>query len=142
MQCAACSFSSHTLRVIAGQVSHEALILGGAAVQVPKLTLIFGGSYGAGNYGMCGRAYSPDFLFMWPSARISVMGGDQAANVLATVRPGSLPFLASPWPAMVQPSGSQRCLACVVWTCSVHVASATMPAHFQFHPPHVTTAGA
>lgn len=56
-----------------------------ALVQVPKLTLIFGGSYGAGNYGMCGRAYSPDFVFMWPSARISVMGGDQAASVLATV---------------------------------------------------------
>lgn len=62
-------------------------------MQVPKLTLIFGGSYGAGNYGMCGRAYSPDFLFMWPSARISVMGGDQAANVLATVRPRPPPLL-------------------------------------------------
>lgn len=55
-------------------------------MQVPKITLIFGGSYGAGNYGMCGRAYSPNFLFMWPNARISVMGGSQAAGVLATVR--------------------------------------------------------
>lgn len=52
---------------------------------VPKLTLIIGGSYGAGNYGMCGRAYSPRFLFMWPNARISVMGGEQAAGVLAQI---------------------------------------------------------
>ncbi len=57
-----------------------------ANANVPKLTLIVGGSYGAGNYGMCGRAYDPRFLFMWPNARISVMGGDQAANVLATVK--------------------------------------------------------
>ena len=51
----------------------------------PKLTVIVGGSYGAGNYGMCGRAYSPRFLWMWPNARISVMGGEQAATVLSTV---------------------------------------------------------
>ncbi len=57
-----------------------------ACAQVPKITLIIGGSYGAGNYGMCGRAYGPRFLFMWPNARISVMGGEQAASVLATVR--------------------------------------------------------
>lgn len=57
-----------------------------ATASVPKLTLITGGSFGAGNYGMCGRAYSPRFLFMWPNARISVMGGEQAASVLATVR--------------------------------------------------------
>jgi 3-methylcrotonyl-CoA carboxylase beta subunit len=57
-----------------------------ACAQVPKITVIVGGSYGAGNYGMCGRAYSPRFLFMWPNARISVMGGEQAASVLATVR--------------------------------------------------------
>lgn len=54
--------------------------------QVPKITLIIGGSYGAGNYGMCGRAYQPRFLFMWPNAKISVMGGPQAADVLATVK--------------------------------------------------------
>ncbi len=54
---------------------------------MPKLTVLIGGSFGAGNYGMCGRAYSPNFLFMWPNARISVMGGDQAAGVLATVSP-------------------------------------------------------
>jgi len=53
---------------------------------MPKLTVVNGGSYGAGNYGMCGRAYSPRFLWMWPNARISVMGGEQAASVLATVR--------------------------------------------------------
>jgi len=53
---------------------------------VPKITVIIGGSYGAGNYAMCGRAYSPRFLFIWPNARISVMGGPQAASVLATVR--------------------------------------------------------
>ena len=56
-----------------------------ACANVPKITLIIGGSYGAGNYGMCGRAYSPRFLFTWPNSRISVMGGEQAASVLATV---------------------------------------------------------
>jgi 3-methylcrotonyl-CoA carboxylase beta subunit len=57
-----------------------------ACARVPKITLIVGGSFGAGNYGMCGRAYGPRFLFTWPNARISVMGGEQAASVLATVR--------------------------------------------------------
>ena len=57
-----------------------------ATAKVPKFTLILGGSFGAGNYGMCGRAYSPRFLWMWPNARISIMGGEQAASVLATVR--------------------------------------------------------
>ena len=57
-----------------------------SCVEVPKLTVIMGGSFGAGNYGMCGRAYSPRFLFMWPNARISVMGGEQAAEVLTTVK--------------------------------------------------------
>ena len=62
------------------------LVTAVATTQVPKFTVIIGGSFGAGNYGMCGRAYSPRFLYMWPNARISVMGGEQAANVLATVR--------------------------------------------------------
>ncbi|HQI20251.1 MAG TPA: carboxyl transferase domain-containing protein, partial [Leptospiraceae bacterium] len=53
---------------------------------VPKITVVVGGSYGAGNYGMCGRAYGPRFLWMWPNARISVMGAEQAANVLLTVK--------------------------------------------------------
>jgi 3-methylcrotonyl-CoA carboxylase beta subunit len=57
-----------------------------AAAKVPKFTLIIGGSFGAGNYGMCGRAYGPRFLWMWPTARISIMGGEQAASVLATVK--------------------------------------------------------
>jgi 3-methylcrotonyl-CoA carboxylase beta subunit len=57
-----------------------------ATAKVPKFTLIVGGSFGAGNYGMCGRAYSPRFLWMWPNARISIMGGEQAASVLATVK--------------------------------------------------------
>jgi 3-methylcrotonyl-CoA carboxylase beta subunit len=53
---------------------------------VPKFTVLIGGSFGAGNYGMCGRAYDPRFMFMWPNARISVMGGEQAAGVLAQVK--------------------------------------------------------
>ncbi|HTI28195.1 MAG TPA: carboxyl transferase domain-containing protein, partial [Kutzneria sp.] len=57
-----------------------------ACARVPKFTVVIGGSFGAGNYSMCGRAYSPRFLWMWPNARISVMGGEQAASVLATVR--------------------------------------------------------
>jgi len=57
---------------------------------VPKLTVIIGGSFGAGNYGMAGRAYNPRFLWMWPNARISVMGGEQAANVLLTVKQDQL----------------------------------------------------
>ncbi len=57
-----------------------------SCAQVPKFTVIIGGSFGAGNYGMCGRAYNPRFLWMWPNARISVMGGEQAASVLATVK--------------------------------------------------------
>ena len=61
------------------------LVTAVSTVGVPKLTMVIGGSFGAGNYGMCGRAYDPRFLFMWPNARISVMGGEQAASVLATV---------------------------------------------------------
>ena len=56
-----------------------------STARVPKLTVIIGGSFGAGNYGMCGRAYSPRLLWMWPDARISVMGGEQAATVMAAV---------------------------------------------------------
>src|SRR5205807_427945 len=70
-----------------------------ACAQVPKLTLIIGGSYGAGNYGMCGRAYSPSFLFIWPNARISVMGGEQAASVLATVRRDNIEAKGDTWSA-------------------------------------------
>jgi 3-methylcrotonyl-CoA carboxylase beta subunit len=61
------------------------LVTAVACSVVPKFTVVIGGSFGAGNYGMCGRAYDPRFLWMWPNARISVMGGEQAASVLATV---------------------------------------------------------
>ncbi len=62
------------------------LVTAVACSAVPKLTLLIGGSFGAGNYGMCGRAYAPRFLWSWPNARIGVMGSEQAAGVLATVR--------------------------------------------------------
>nr|WP_087573199.1 MULTISPECIES: carboxyl transferase domain-containing protein [unclassified Sphingomonas]AJW29530.1 Methylcrotonyl-CoA carboxylase carboxyl transferase subunit [Sphingomonas sp. JE1] len=69
-----------------GIAKHGAkLVTAVATASVPKITLLIGGSFGAGNYGMCGRAYSPRFLFSWPNSRISVMGGEQAASVLATV---------------------------------------------------------
>jgi 3-methylcrotonyl-CoA carboxylase beta subunit len=73
------------------------LVTAVACANVPKITLIVGGSFGAGNYGMCGRAYSPRFLFMWPSARISVMGGEQAASVLATLRRDGLEAEGREW---------------------------------------------
>ena len=75
------------------------LVTAVACAQVPKLTLIIGGSFGAGNYGMCGRAFGPRFLFAWPNARISVMGGEQAASVLATVRGDNLAAAGKPWSA-------------------------------------------
>jgi len=68
-----------------------------ATARVPKFTAIIGGSYGAGNYGMCGRAYSPRFLWMWPNARISVLGGEQAASVLATVRRDGIEAKGGSW---------------------------------------------
>jgi 3-methylcrotonyl-CoA carboxylase beta subunit len=70
-----------------------------ACARVPKLTVIIGGSFGAGNYSMCGRAYSPRFLWMWPNARISVMGGDQAAAVLATVKRTQIEGAGGTWSA-------------------------------------------
>jgi 3-methylcrotonyl-CoA carboxylase beta subunit len=68
-----------------------------ATANVPKFTIIIGGSFGAGNYGMCGRAYSPRFLWMWPNARISVMGGEQAASVLATVKRDGIEAKGGAW---------------------------------------------
>jgi len=68
-----------------------------ATARVPKLTVIIGGSFGAGNYGMCGRAYGPRFLWMWPNARIGVMGGEQAASVLATVRRDTVQSRGEAW---------------------------------------------
>jgi 3-methylcrotonyl-CoA carboxylase beta subunit len=73
------------------------LVTAVATASVPKFTVIIGGSFGAGNYGMCGRAYSPRFLWMWPNARISVMGGEQAASVLAQVRRDSLAARGETW---------------------------------------------
>lgn len=70
-----------------------------ACAQVPKLTVLIGGSFGAGNYGMCGRAYDPRFLFMWPNARISVMGGEQAAGVLAQIKKDQMEKTGESWSA-------------------------------------------
>ncbi|MSO74006.1 MAG: methylcrotonoyl-CoA carboxylase [Alphaproteobacteria bacterium] len=75
------------------------LVTAVAAAEVPKFTVIIGGSFGAGNYGMCGRAYSPRFLWMWPNARISVMGGEQAASVLAHVKRDRIEADGGSWPA-------------------------------------------
>src|SRR5690554_5521277 len=73
------------------------LVTAVATAAVPKFTVVIGGSFGAGNYGMCGRAYSPRFLWMWPNARISVMGGEQAASVLARVRRDALEARGETW---------------------------------------------
>lgn len=73
------------------------LVTAVATAKVPKFTVIIGGSFGAGNYGMCGRAYSPRFLWMWPNARISIMGGEQAASVLSTVKRDALERLGQSW---------------------------------------------
>jgi 3-methylcrotonyl-CoA carboxylase beta subunit len=73
------------------------LVTAVATANVPKLTVIIGGSFGAGNYGMCGRAYSPRMLYMWPNARISVMGGEQAANVMAQIKTDNLEAAGKSW---------------------------------------------
>jgi 3-methylcrotonyl-CoA carboxylase beta subunit len=73
------------------------LVTAVSCAQVPKFTVIIGGSYGAGNYGMCGRAFNPRFLWMWPNARISVMGGEQAATVLATIRRDAIEAKGGQW---------------------------------------------
>ncbi|MGW0545870.1 carboxyl transferase domain-containing protein [Streptomyces altiplanensis] len=75
-----------------------------ACTRVPKLTVVVGGSYGAGNYSMCGRAYSPRFLWMWPNAKISVMGGEQAASVLATVKRDQIEARGESWSASEEES--------------------------------------
>jgi 3-methylcrotonyl-CoA carboxylase beta subunit len=81
-----------------------------ATATVPKFTIIIGGSYGAGNYGMCGRAYSPRFLWMWPNARICVMGGEQAASVLATVRRDGIEAKGGTWSAQEEAAFKQPML--------------------------------
>jgi 3-methylcrotonyl-CoA carboxylase beta subunit len=92
------------------------LVTAVACSVVPKLTVVIGGSYGAGNYGMCGRAYDPRFLWMWPNARISVMGGEQAASVLATVanRPDDEEFKA-PIRAQYEEQGSPYYATARLW---------------------------
>ncbi len=83
-----------------GIAKHGAkLVTAVSTVNVPKFTVIIGGSFGAGNYGMCGRAFSPRFLWMWPNARISVMGGEQAASVLATVKRDGIEAKGGTWSA-------------------------------------------
>ena len=73
------------------------MVMAVACANVPKFTVVIGGSFGAGNYSMCGRAYSPRFLWLWPNSRISVMGGEQAANVLATVRADGMKARGKKW---------------------------------------------
>ena len=83
-----------------GIAKHGAkMVMAVATATVPKFTVIIGGSFGAGNYGMCGRAYSPRFLWMWPNARIGVMGGEQAASVLATVKRDGIEARGGAWTA-------------------------------------------
>ena len=77
---------------------------------MPKFTVIIGGSFGAGNYGMCGRAYSPRFLWMWPNARISIMGGAQAASVLATVKRDGIELKGGKWSAKEEAAFKQPIL--------------------------------
>lgn len=74
------------------------MVMAVATAKVPKFTVVIGGSFGAGNYGMCGRAYSPRFMWMWPNARISVMGGEQAASVLATIQKDNMAKEGKQWP--------------------------------------------
>jgi 3-methylcrotonyl-CoA carboxylase beta subunit len=83
-----------------GIAKHGAkMVMAVACARVPKLTVVIGGSFGAGNYSMCGRAYSPRFLWMWPNARISVMGGEQAASVLSTIRRDAIEAKGGEWSA-------------------------------------------
>jgi 3-methylcrotonyl-CoA carboxylase beta subunit len=91
--------------MVGRKYEHEGIAKAGAKMvtavscaRVPKLTLIVGGSFGAGNYGMCGRAFEPRFLWTWPNARISVMGGEQAASVLATVKRDGIEAKGGKWP--------------------------------------------
>ncbi len=84
------------------------LVMAVATSSVPKITVLVGGSFGAGNYGMCGRAYSPRFLWTWPNSRISVMGGEQAAGVLATVRRDAIERKGDDWPPDEENTFKQR----------------------------------
>ncbi len=103
------------------------LVTAVSTAQVPKITLLVGGSFGAGNYGMCGRAFGPRFLFMWPNSKISVMGGEQAANVLSTVKieqlqaagktlsPGEISAIQSPIQEQYEREGSPYFSSARLW---------------------------
>ncbi len=94
-----------------GIAKHGAkMVMAVACVRVPKFTVLIGGSFGAGNYGMCGRAYDPRFLFMWPNARISVMGGEQAAGVLAQVKADQKKRLGESWDQQTEQAFKQPIL--------------------------------
>jgi 3-methylcrotonyl-CoA carboxylase beta subunit len=108
-----------------GIAKHGAkLVSAVACAQVPKFTVIIGGSYGAGNYAMCGRAYSPRFLWMWPNARIAVMGGEQAANVLAQVTREKSERLGKKWTAAEEETLKAPILAQYAEQSSVYYSSA------------------
>ncbi|MBV9912249.1 MAG: methylcrotonoyl-CoA carboxylase [Sinobacteraceae bacterium] len=96
-------------RAEAGGIAKDGakLVTAVACANVPKLSVIIGGSYGAGNYAMCGRAYAPRFLFQWPNARISVMGGEQAASVLATVKRDQMRAAGTEWEAAAEETFKQ-----------------------------------
>ena len=85
------------------------LVTAVATASVPKITVLIGGSFGAGNYGMAGRAYSPRFLFTWPNSRISVMGGEQAASVLATIKRDAMEARGGTWTAERGGHSKRRC---------------------------------
>jgi 3-methylcrotonyl-CoA carboxylase beta subunit len=97
-----------------------------ATASVPKFTVIIGGSFGAGNYGMCGRAYSPRFLWMWPNARISVMGGEQAASVLATVKRDGIEGKGGSWSAAEEATFKQPLLDQFAYQSHPYYASARL----------------
>jgi 3-methylcrotonyl-CoA carboxylase beta subunit len=102
------------------------LVTAVATASVPKFTIIIGGSFGAGNYGMCGRAYSPRFLWMWPNARISVMGGEQAASVLATVKRDGIESRGGSWSAEDEAAFKQPLLDQFAYQSHPYYASARL----------------
>eukprot|EP01015_Nassula_variabilis_P025519 TRINITY_DN499_c0_g1_i1.p1 TRINITY_DN499_c0_g1~~TRINITY_DN499_c0_g1_i1.p1 ORF type:complete len:163 (-),score=52.36 TRINITY_DN499_c0_g1_i1:71-559(-) len=96
-------------RVHGGIAKHGAKLVNAVATaKVPKITMIFGGSFGAGNYGMCGRAYSPRFLFTWPTSKISVMGGDQAAGVLLQIKKEAALRIKEKWDENIEQEFRER----------------------------------
>jgi 3-methylcrotonyl-CoA carboxylase beta subunit len=97
-----------------------------SCADVPKLTLILGGSFGAGNYGMCGRAYDPNFLWMWPNARISVMGGEQAANVMTQIQGEALNKRGTPWRAAEETAFRENLVAKYATESHAYYASARL----------------